>query len=200
MAHVRTSLQRLISAVVPAADRRCSSSGGSRWGSGAGAAGRRARADEYTAISLAGAGARLRVGVIVVGRRPVCGALFGARPGAGLGARGVRAMAALVLFEPGDIRRRRAAGDRGVRGLLPGRCCPRRWRILQRDAPHGAAWVLLAVAVTFGNDTGAYFAGRALGRHKLYPASRPPRAWRARWGPLAGLIVMLVARAILAPG
>ena len=29
--------------------------------------------------------------------------------------------------------------------------------------------------MTFGNDTGAYFAGRALGRHKLYPAVSPSK-------------------------
>jgi phosphatidate cytidylyltransferase len=110
------------------------------------------------------------------------------------------ATAALVLFDPGDIP---AAGNRlglaafGVfyLGLL---CAP--MAILQRDAPHGRAWVLLAIALTFGNDTGAYFAGRALGRHKLYPAVSPAKTVEGGiGGMLAGLLIFLAARALFVP-
>ena len=77
------------------------------------------------------------------------------------------ATAAAVLFDPGEIP---AAGHRlgaAVFSVLyvGGLAAP--LALLQRDALHGRAWVLLAVAVTFGNDTGAYFAGKAL---------RPPQA------------------------
>jgi phosphatidate cytidylyltransferase len=108
--------------------------------------------------------------------------------------------AALVLFDPGDIP---AAGARlGIAafgvfylGLL---CAP--MAILQRDAPHGRAWVMLAIALTFANDTGAYFAGRGLGRHKLYPAVSPAKTVEgAVGGVLAGLLVMLGARATFVP-
>ena len=54
--------------------------------------------------------------------------------------------------------------------------------ILQRDAADGRTWVLLAIALTFGNDTGAYFAGRTLGRHKLYPGGVAEEDGRGRRG------------------
>jgi phosphatidate cytidylyltransferase len=155
---------------------------------------------EYTAIALAGAPRRLRRGVIVVG----VGLTAGLYIWPGLALAWVLAAfvgtAALVLFDPGDIP---AAGARlglaafGVfyLGLL---CAP--LALMQRDAPHGRAWVLMAIALTFSNDTGAYFAGRALGRHKLYPAVSPAKTVEgAVGGMLAGLLVMLGARATLVP-
>lgn len=42
-----------------------------------------------------------------------------------------------------------------------------------RDLPLGWAWLFLVLACTFGADTGAYFAGRHLGRHKLAPKVSP---------------------------
>jgi CDP-diglyceride synthetase len=52
----------------------------------------------------------------------------------------------------------------------------------------GSAWVALAIAVTFGNDTGAYFAGRAFGRHKLAPAISPGKTVE---GAVGGLVASL---------
>ena len=110
------------------------------------------------------------------------------------------ATAALEMFDPGEIS---GAGARlGIAafgvfylGLL---CAP--MAILQRDAPHGRAWVMLSIALTFSNVTGGYFAGRALGRHKLYPAVSPAKTVEgAVGGMLACLLVMFVARALFAP-
>lgn len=60
----------------------------------------------------------------------------------------------------------------------------------------GSGWVALAIVVTFGNDTGAYFAGRAFGKHKLAPAISPGKTVE---GAIGGLVVSLtvtfVARA-----
>jgi phosphatidate cytidylyltransferase len=42
-----------------------------------------------------------------------------------------------------------------------------------RVGPYGAGLVLLAVLVTWVTDTGAYFTGKALGRHKLAPRISP---------------------------
>lgn len=46
----------------------------------------------------------------------------------------------------------------------------------------GAGWVLLAFAMTWGGDTGAYFAGRLLGKNKLYPRISPAKTWEGFWG------------------
>ncbi len=46
----------------------------------------------------------------------------------------------------------------------------------------GLYWVLLALTVTWINDTGAYAAGRTLGRHKLYPAVSPGKTWEGFFG------------------
>jgi len=40
---------------------------------------------------------------------------------------------------------------------------------------HGGAWVVLAMMLAWFGDTGGYFAGRAFGRHKLYPKVSPKK-------------------------
>jgi phosphatidate cytidylyltransferase len=52
----------------------------------------------------------------------------------------------------------------------------------------GAAWVYLTLAVTFLQDTAAYFVGRSLGRHKLAPRLSPKKTWEGAIGGLAGAI------------
>jgi phosphatidate cytidylyltransferase len=51
-----------------------------------------------------------------------------------------------------------------------------------RQLPLGFWWVLLALTVTWANDTGAYFAGRAFGKHKLYPRISPSKTWEGAIG------------------
>jgi phosphatidate cytidylyltransferase len=64
----------------------------------------------------------------------------------------------------------------------------------------GAGWVALAIAVTFGNDSGAYFTGRAFGRHKLAPAISPGKTVEGALGGLvASLVVTLIARSLFLP-
>ncbi|MFU8805551.1 MAG: phosphatidate cytidylyltransferase [Bradymonadaceae bacterium] len=49
--------------------------------------------------------------------------------------------------------------------------------LLGRDAGDaGPMWILLLLAVVWGSDTGAYFAGVTLGKHKLYPAVSPNKS------------------------
>ncbi len=155
---------------------------------------------EYGAIALSGADARLRVGIIVLGVGLAAGLYALPAYAVVWVLAAFVGTSALVLFDPGEIP---AAGSRlGIAafgvfylGLL---CAP--MAILQRDAPHGRAWVMLAIALTFSNDTGAYFAGRGLGRHKLYPAVSPAKTVEgAIGGMLAGLLIMLGARATFVP-
>lgn len=64
----------------------------------------------------------------------------------------------------------------------------------------GWRWVLFAVYVAMGSDTGGYFAGRAWGRTKLMPAVSPSKtvegALGAVWGAVA---IALLSRAVFLP-
>ncbi len=62
-----------------------------------------------------------------------------------------------------------------------------------RLRPDGLGWVVCALAVTWLNDTLAYFAGRFLGRHKLYPAVSPNKTWEGFFGGVAGSVLGMIA-------
>jgi len=51
-----------------------------------------------------------------------------------------------------------------------------------RQLPGGPWWIVLTLVVTWFNDTGGYFAGRALGKHKLYPRISPSKTWEGAFG------------------
>ncbi len=59
-----------------------------------------------------------------------------------------------------------------------------------RDWPQGAHWVLFILTLAFAADTGAYFAGHAIGRVKLAPRVSPRKTWEGVLGgmALAGLV------------
>ena len=54
------------------------------------------------------------------------------------------------------------------------------------DQPHGDRWLLVALFVVWGADTGAYFVGRRFGRRKLAPRVSPNKTVE---GLLGGLVV-----------
>lgn len=61
--------------------------------------------------------------------------------------------------------------------------------LLVRDIPEFGFWALTAVLFTvFAADTGAFFVGRAIGRHKLAPAISPGKSWE---GLVAGLVAAM---------
>jgi phosphatidate cytidylyltransferase len=155
---------------------------------------------ECAAIMLPGTTGRFRATIVALGVA-LTAALYLA-PGLGL----VWTLAALVatatatLADPGEIP---AAGAR-LGGAtftvlyVGGLAAP--LALLQRDAAHGPAWVLLAIGVTFGNDTGAYFGGRFLGKHKLYPKVSPAKTVEGAIGGLvATLLILFAVRATLCP-
>lgn len=62
--------------------------------------------------------------------------------------------------------------------------------LLRRDAgDSGPGFVILALVLSWFSDTGAYFAGRFLGKHKLYEAVSPKKTVEGAFGGLAAAIV-----------
>jgi phosphatidate cytidylyltransferase len=64
-----------------------------------------------------------------------------------------------------------------------------------RGLADGRDWVYLAMLTTFANDTGAFFIGRAWGKHKLAPTIS---AAKTREGALGGLISAILAAIVIA--
>jgi phosphatidate cytidylyltransferase len=63
--------------------------------------------------------------------------------------------------------------------------------LLVRDIPEFGFWAVMAVLFTvFAADTGAYFVGRALGRHKLAPAISPGKSWEGFVGGVAAAVLV----------
>lgn len=143
---------------------------------------------EYTSMTMPGRPWAERLGVVLVGAGLYLALFF--RPELAmlwlLGA--TLAVALLVLARAVDIP---GAGARlfaaefgvlyvgGLVAALP---------LIHRNG--GSAWLALAIAVTFANDTGAYFAGRALGRHKLAPALSPGKTIEGAVGGLAAALTV----------
>jgi phosphatidate cytidylyltransferase len=77
--------------------------------------------------------------------------------------------------------------------------------LLLRAAPDlGLAAVLVVFAVAWGTDSGAFFAGRAIGGPKLWPAVSPKKTWAGAIGGLAagivaGLVMAVLTRVALTP-
>jgi len=80
--------------------------------------------------------------------------------------------------------------------------------ILLRELPHlkgldyslGFSFVIIAFALTWCYDTGAYFVGSWFGRHPLLPSVSPGKTFEgAVGGVLSSIIGILVARATIAP-
>jgi phosphatidate cytidylyltransferase len=64
-----------------------------------------------------------------------------------------------------------------------------------RGLEDGRNWVYLAMLTTFANDTGAFFIGRAKGKHKLAPAISAAKTWE---GAIGGLISAMLGAVLIA--
>ncbi len=71
---------------------------------------------------------------------------------------------------------------------------------LRRVDAHGASWVVLAFVVTWANDTFAYFAGRAFGRHRMLERISPKKTWEGFAGGAVGSIAGALVTRWLLPG
>jgi phosphatidate cytidylyltransferase len=63
-----------------------------------------------------------------------------------------------------------------------------------RQMQLGFWWVFLALTVTWANDSGAYFAGRAFGKRKLYPRISPSKTWE---GAIGGSLASIVGACVV---
>ena len=72
-----------------------------------------------------------------------------------------------------------------------------------RGLDNGRDWVYLAMLTIFANDTGAFFIGRAKGKHKLVPAISPAKTWEGAIGGLvssiSGAIIIVVILNLISP-
>ncbi|UCC64541.1 MAG: phosphatidate cytidylyltransferase [Anaerolineae bacterium] len=67
--------------------------------------------------------------------------------------------------------------------------------ILLRARSDGLAWTIVAFLSTWVSDTGAYFVGLAIGRHKLWPRISPKKTWE---GSIGGIIIGVLGTALVA--
>jgi phosphatidate cytidylyltransferase len=65
--------------------------------------------------------------------------------------------------------------------------------IVLRKLPYGIQWVVLAVAINFGTDAGAYLMGRFLGRHPLYPVISPKKTVEGAIGGIVLCFALVIA-------
>lgn len=64
-----------------------------------------------------------------------------------------------------------------------------------RNLPEGKWWVLMVLPAVWLADSGAYFVGRAFGRHKMSPRLSPNKTWE---GYLGGVLAATLGGALLA--
>ena len=96
------------------------------------------------------------------------------------------ALADALLFEADLTKAPRRVGLALLGAVYPGLLFGTVVRL--RQLPDGLAWLFLTLAVTWLNDTGAYLAGRAYGRRKLYPRISPSKTWEGAAGGLVASI------------
>jgi phosphatidate cytidylyltransferase len=69
-------------------------------------------------------------------------------------------------------------------------CLPLSLLIVIDRQPQGNMWIFYLIVVVFAGDTGAFYSGRFLGKHKLYPAVSPGKTWE---GSAGGFVASLLA-------
>jgi phosphatidate cytidylyltransferase len=60
----------------------------------------------------------------------------------------------------------------------------------------GPATLLLALLIVWAADSGAFFAGRSLGRVKLAPSISPGKTWEGVIGGLVAVVVLILVRSL----
>jgi phosphatidate cytidylyltransferase len=154
---------------------------------------------EYTGVTLPSAPRPLRVAVVAVGVGLSVGVYLNPQLALVWALAALVAVSAAVLLAPGDVPGAGARLGLATFGVFYIGLLAAPLPLLHRDAHDGPLWVAVAIVTTFANDTGAYFGGRAFGRHKLYPRISPSKTVEGGVGGLVGgLGVLLLLRATLA--
>src|SRR4249919_42488 len=68
--------------------------------------------------------------------------------------------------------------------------------LIHGSDPDGHVWLLIALGICWAADTGAYFAGRGFGKHKLSPRISPNKTVE---GFVGGLVAAVIAALVAAP-
>lgn len=74
---------------------------------------------------------------------------------------------------------------------------PNLFTLLGLPLDSGAAWIFLILAITWVQDTAAYFVGKNLGRHKLAPVLSPKKTWEGAIGGMLGSIAAAAGFAVV---
>ncbi len=159
-------------------------------------------ATEYYMLALGKLEPFTVLGAAIAAALPLLPLLAPADPfGVAFGLVGAYFFAAWIwLLLKGRLNEAPARASHGVTGLLYGGVGLMALSAL-RSGAHGFEWVLCTVVITWMNDTSAYFAGRFLGRHKLYPEVSPNKTWEGFAGGMAGSVIgMFGVRALYFPG
>ena len=78
----------------------------------------------------------------------------------------------------------------GTLAVIPAWCA---LVLIHAQSPNGHIWLLVALLIVWAADTGAYFAGRKFGRHKLSPRISPNKTIEGLvGGALAGVVVGVI--------
>lgn len=95
------------------------------------------------------------------------------------------------LFTFQDVKKTSLHIGSGVLSMVYCGLMPATLALIFRDGGEtGPMWVLMAMSVIWGSDTGAYFSGRAFGKHKLAPKVSPKKTIE---GALGGLLASITA-------
>jgi len=144
---------------------------------------------EYGRMAFSEHGLARRAVVMVGGALCFGGLLYGGL--AWVGALCVGALLGAFLVEMAVARSLDGAADRVGRMFMGmayiGLLLP--WVALVRRLDQGVALIFLLLAATWLGDTGAFFSGKALGRHKMAPLLSPNKTWE---GMLGGLLASML--------
>jgi phosphatidate cytidylyltransferase len=96
-----------------------------------------------------------------------------------------------VRAYPGSAVLWRSIPMRGLMGLL---ILALAWlaAVYLLSFPRGGLMLVVMVVIVVAADVGAYFAGKAWGRHKLAPVVSPAKTWEGFWGGMAGCFALAI--------